>query len=146
MKVEIQIDAACPEPKVIVQTASMTPQVERLLERLRDEPAQVLTGSRDGRLEVLHPQRLLRVYASAGKVYAATEQGEYLLRLRLYELEKRLDAKRFVRISHSEIVNLDKIECFDLNLAGTICIRLADGSTAYVSRRYLSKIKKILGV
>ena len=72
MKVEIQIDAACQEPKVIVQTASMTPQVERLLERLRDEPAQVLTGSRDGRLEVLHPQRILRVYASAGKVYAAT--------------------------------------------------------------------------
>lgn len=28
-----------------------------------------------------------------GKVYAETENGEYLLRLRLYELEERLDKK-----------------------------------------------------
>lgn len=28
-----------------------------------------------------------------GKVYTETENGEYLLRLRLYELEERLDKK-----------------------------------------------------
>lgn len=79
-------------------------------------------------------------------VCAGTAEGEYLLRLRLYELENRLDPQRFVRISHAEIVNLDKVRCFDLNLAGTICIRLADGSVTYVSRRYVSKIKQLLGV
>ena len=146
MKVEIQIDAACQEPKVIVQTASMTPQVERLLERLRDEPAQVLTGSRDGRLEVLHPQRILRVYASAGKVYAATERGEFELRMRLYEAERRLEGGAFARISNAEIVNLDRVRAFDLRLTGTIVVRFADGSITYAARRYVAALKKRLGI
>ena len=94
----------------------------------------------------MQPERIIRAYAGGGKVYAGTAEGEYLLRLRLYELENRLDPQRFVRISHAEIVNLDKVRCFDLNLAGTICIRLADGSVTYVSRRYVSKIKQLLGV
>ena len=77
---------------------------------------------------------------------AYTDQGCYTLRLRLYEAEERLNKKTFVRISNSEIVNLRKIKNFDFSITGTICIRLTDGSTSYVSRRYVQKIKKILGV
>lgn len=146
MQIEIKIDPSCTEPKVIVQAAAMNEELERLVGRLREEPRQLLTGSMEGRLEVLQPDRIIRAYAAGGKVYAATAEGEYLLRLRLYELENRLDPQRFVRISHSEMVNLDQVRCFDLNLAGTICIRLADGKVTYVSRRYVSKIKQILGV
>lgn len=146
MQIEIKIDPSCIEPKVIVQAAAMNEELERLVGRLREEPRQLLTGSREGRLEVLQPDRIIRAYAAGGKVYAATAEGEYLLRLRLYELENRLDPQRFVRISHSEMVNLDQVRCFDLNLAGTICIRLTDGKVTYVSRRYVSKIKQILGV
>ena len=127
---------------LVVWTAAVTEQITQLVSRLQEGPAQILTGSRDGQLEILPPDKIVRIYAAGGRVYAATAQGEYLLRLRLYEL----DPRRFIRISHSEIVNLDQIQCFDLNLAGTICIRLADGNTAYVSRRYVSKIKQILGV
>ena len=146
MQIEIKIDPSCTEHKVVVHTAAVDAQVERLVSRLREEPPQLLTGSREGRLEVLQPGRIIRAYAAGGRVYAVTAEGEYLLRLRLYELEDRLDPQRVVRISHSEIVNLDKVRCFDLNLAGTICIRLADGAVTYVSRRYVSKIKQILGV
>ena len=146
MQVEIKIDPSCAEPKVVVWTAAVTEQITQLVSRLQEGPAQILTGSRDGQLEILPPDKIVRIYAAGGRVYAATAQGEYLLRLRLYELEGRLDPRRFIRISHSEIVNLDQIQCFDLNLAGTICISLADGNTAYVSRRYVSKIKQILGV
>ena len=52
----------------------------------------------------------------------------------------------FVRISNSEIINLKKVRHFDLQLAGTICVSLLDGSTSYVSRRYVAKIKEILGL
>ena len=146
MQIEIKIDPSCTEPKVVVHTAAVDAQVERLVSRLREEPPQLLTGSREGRLEVLQPGRIIRAYAAGGRVYAVTAESEYLLRLRLYELESRLDPQRFVRISHSEIVNLDKVLCFDLNLAGSICIRLADGNVTYASRRYVSKIKQILEV
>lgn len=146
MQIEIKLDPSCTEPKVTVTAASMDETVRQIVDRLQGAPPQVLTGLREDKWQVLAPEDLIRLYAAAGKVYAVTAQGEYSLRLRLYELEERLDPRRFVRISHSEIVNLDKVRCFDLNLAGTICVALADGSVTYVSRRYVAKIKKILGV
>jgi DNA-binding LytR/AlgR family response regulator len=89
---------------------------------------------------------MLRVYAEGGKVYAETSGGRFQMRQRLYELEERLDAKRFVRISNAEIVNLGWIRGFDLSFAGTICVRMKNDAVTYVSRRYVAKIKQVLGL
>ena len=78
----------------------------------------------------------------AAKVYVSTAEGEYTVRLRLYELENRLDRSRFVRISHSEMINLGKARGFDLSLAGTIRVTLEDGTACWVSRRYVSRIRQ----
>ena len=152
MKVEVVLDAACTEPELTLRTAAVTGEVEQLLRRLSEQPP-LLCGERAGRLEVLDPDALVRVYAAAGRVYAAagrvyavTEKGEHLLRMRLYEAEARLAGRRFVRISHSELVNLDWAESFDTRLSGTICVRLKNGEASYVSRRYVPAIKQILGI
>ncbi len=145
MQLEVKIDSACTEPKVVILTASMTEEVNMILNRLSDQSPQMITGSRDDRFEVIEQADLIRIYASAGKVFAVTRKGEYTLRLRLYEIEERLP-HQFVRISNSEIINLKKVDSFDLSLTGTICVKLADGTVTYVSRRYVSKLKKILGI
>ena len=106
----------------------------------------MLVGFREGILEVLDQQEVIRIYTIAGKVFAATENREYQLRFRLYELEERLEPTFFVRISNSEIINLRKVKGFDLRLSGTICVSLLDGTVSYVSRRYVAKIKKLLGL
>ena len=72
--------------------------------------------------------------------------GIYDLRERLYELEGRLDRHVFVRISHSEIVNLKKVTALDLSLTGTIRMTLAGDTVCYVSRRYVKKIKEAIGL
>lgn len=77
---------------------------------------------------------------------AVTGKGEYTVRIRLYEIEERLNPGQFVRISNSEIINLKKVKNFDLSFTGTICVELVNGMTTYVSRRYVSKVKKILGI
>ncbi len=146
MQLEVKIDSAYPEPKVILLTASMTEEVRDLLNRLSGHTPQILTGSKDNKIEVIEPADLVRIYASAGKVIAATQKGEYALRLRLYEVEERLPANQFVRISNSEIINLKSVRHFDLSLTGTICVKLSNGATTYVSRRYVSKLKQILGI
>ncbi len=145
MQLEVKIDSTCTEPKVVILTASMTEEVNMILNRLSDQSPQMITGSRDDRFEVIEQADLIRIYASAGKVFAVTRKGEYTLRLRLYEIEERLP-HQFVRISNSEIINLKKVSHFDLSLTGTICVKLADGTVTYVSRRYVSKLKKILGI
>lgn len=146
MQIEIKIDSTCKEPKVIVVTDKMTSEINTLVQRLSEDSPRILSGFRDDTLEVLEQSDIFRLYASAGKIFAVTSRGEYTLRLRLYELEERLDKNCFVRISNSEIINLKKVKNFDLSFTGTICVSLSDGTVTYVSRRYVSKIKQILGI
>lgn len=146
MQVEIKIDRSYAEPKIIIMTAAMTEDVSLIVEKLSKETPQIISGSRNEKIEVIEPGDLIRVYANAGKVLAVTDKGEYTTRLRLYEMEERLNSNLFVRISNSEIINLKKVKHFDLNFTGTICVEFINGTTTYVSRRYVSKIKTILGI
>lgn len=146
MEIEIKIDSSFTDTKIIVEAPSMTEEVQAVIKKLSEDGPQLLSGSRDGKIEVLDQSELIRIYAGAGKVFAVTDKGEYTMRLRLYELEERLDRRRFVRISNSEIINLKKVKSFDLSLTGTICVKLSDDTATYVSRRFVSKIKKTLGI
>lgn len=146
MQLEIKLDPAYPEPKVVLLTAAMTDEVNQIVSRLSDQMPRILSGIWQEKLEVIDQNDLIRIYASAGKVFAVTGKGEYTLRLRLYELEQWLDPSRFVRISNSEIVNIRKVASFDLRYTGTICVALQNGTVTYASRRYVPQIKKLLGV
>lgn len=92
MQVEIRIDGAYPEPKVVILTATVTEEVNQLVKKLSGNPHQ------------------------------------------------------FVRISNSEIINLKKIDYFDLSFTGTICVKLRGGTVTYISRRCVPKVKEILGI
>lgn len=89
---------------------------------------------------------IVRIFAANKQVYVATVAGEYRIKERLYELEEKLDDKVFVRISNSEIVNVKKLVRMDTSLTGTIRMFLQGGMDTYVSRRYVAKIKKALGL
>ncbi len=146
MQVEVKIEPSCQEPRIIILTDKMTEEINGLVSRLSEDVPQVITGFKEDVLEVLEQSHIIRAYTSGGRVLAVTSQGEYALRLRLYELEKRLDKNSFVRISNSEIINLKKVKRFDLSFAGTICVVLSDGTLTYASRRYVPKIKQVLGI
>ncbi len=146
MQFEVKIDSSYIEPKVIILTAFMTEDVNIILSKLSNQTPQIISGSKDNKIEVIEQADLIRIYASSGKVFAVTHKGEYALRLRLYEIEERLPPHQFVRISNSEIINLKNVNNFDLSFSGTICVKLTNGTTTYVSRRYVSRLKKILGI
>lgn len=146
MQVEIKIDPNCKETKIIVLTDKMTDEMNSLIKSLSEVSSQIIAGTKDDRFEILDPSSILRVYAADKKVFAVTQTGEYTMRLRLYELEERFNKAEFVRISNSEIINIKKVKNFDLSFTGTICVSLLDGTTTYVSRRYVAKIKQLLGM
>lgn len=146
MQIEVKIDSDYKIPKVVILTDRMSDEIDALLKKLSDESPRVISGFRDGSLEILEQSSIVKIYCAAGKVYASANGEEYTLRLRLYELEKRLDPNSFVRISNSEIINLKKAVSFDLSLAGTIRVLFSDGTASFVSRRYVSEIKRVLGI
>ncbi len=146
MQVEIKIDSSYTEPKIVILAASMTEEVNIIMQKLSENNPRIISGSKNGKFEILAQNDLFQIYASNRKIFAVTSNGEYILRLRLYEIVERLNPSQFVRISNSEIINLKKVKNFDLSLTGTIYVELMNGTITYVSRRYVSKIKKILGI
>ena len=127
MKLNIKIDTSIEEPEAIITTPKMTEEISKIadfIEKMNDVTT-VISGIKDDRVELLEPASIVRIYAEEGKVLARTENGLYQIRLRLYELEERLDSSIFVRISNSEIVNLKKVKSLDLSFVGTICMELS---------------------
>ena len=107
------------------------------------------------RVEILAPegdcpplQRLLAFLSAEDPALPAqrTAEGVYTVRHRLYELEERLKPFRFVRISHSAIVNLNRVQSLDLKLSGTVRLTLTGGTACYASRRYVKRIREALDI
>ena len=146
MEAEIRIEPGRQELKVIILAGEKSEELDRLVESLSKltlGPVPVSLGEERRFL----PQRdFLRFYTDGKGVSAQTAEEVYSVHLRLYELEERLDSSRFVRISNSEIINLDRVTAVDLSLAGTICMTLDGTVKAYVSRRYVKKIKEALNL
>ncbi len=112
MEIEIRIDPTREETKVIVVTDKITDEINALVRKLAEDTPQLLAGVQGDILKILDQHDVFRIYAESGKVFAETEEGVYLLRLRLYEVENRLDKNSFARISNSEIINLKKVKDF----------------------------------
>lgn len=146
MKIEIQIDPACTEPKIVIHTDRMTDEIESLVRRLSTPDPDVIPAQTDRGVELLPPEKIIRVYTERQKIHAQTAEGVYPLKFRLYEMEERLKGRAFVRISSSELVNTRMITGMDFSLTGTIRISLKGGITTYVSRRHVSEIKKLFDV
>lgn len=146
MQVEIKIDEKCAEPKIVIMTEKITDEINELVKRISEQSPFVLAGFKNSEVTVLDLDKIINIYAANQKVYAVTDSGEYTIRLRIYEIEERFYPLGFVRISSSEIINLKKVKGFDLGFSGTICVNFQNGSTAYVSRRYVAKIKQVLGI
>ena len=149
MKVGINIDRSAEEVVVLITAQEQSRTVNALYEHIVEfdkKSLETLTVYKDDIAKIVNVTDVFRIYTGNQKVYIQTHQGEYAIRYRLYELEAALDKKLFLRISNSEIVNIKKIRDIDLSLIGRICIRFEDNTQTYVSRRYIPKIKKSLGI
>ena len=145
MKVEVQIDPALDEPVIVLRAPMPTEEVEQLARLLRAQDApRPFTVYAEREAVRVSRSMVLRFYAEDKGVLCQTGKGTFTVRARLYELEEELAGTRFVRVSNSEIVNLDRVTALDLTLAGTIKMTLEGGTVCWVSRRYVRKIRQAL--
>ena len=147
MKVEVQIDPGLTEPEIVIRTPMPTDEVESLAKQLRASALpQPFTVYQEREAVRVSRSMVLRFFTEDKGVYCQTGKGVFTVRARLYELEEELEGTRFVRVSNSEIVNLDRVTALDLTLTGTIKMTLEGGTVCWVSRRYVKKIKQALGL
>lgn len=146
MKVEISIDPTYQEPKVIILTDKVTDDIEHLMQSIAAVAESTLPVFSHKGVELIDSKEILRIYTEQKKVFVQTINGVYTVRFRLYELEEKLNPHMFIRISNAEMVNRHMIKRMDISKTGTIGVELKNGIKTYASRRYVSKIKKLLGI
>ncbi len=146
MKVEVIIDESLNENKVTIYAKKHSKDIENIRDMLTDRLLDKIVAFYDKEIFILSFDEIIRIYAQDKEVFVKTNNKSYKVRLTLTELEKRLDKKKFIRISRSEIVNIDYIKRLDLSFIGTIAIEFTNDEVSYVSRRRLKDFKKILGL
>ena len=146
MKVEIIIKPELIEPEVDIYTPEITKEIQKLAERINSGQNRILTGTKDQKIFILNPEEIYSFYSENQKVFAKTEGGSVWVKLKLYELEEMLRGTSFVRVSNSSIVNIEKIKDLQLSYSGIIEINFKNEEKEFVSRRYVPKIKKYLGI
>lgn len=146
MNVEISIDPLCREPKIIIYTDKMTTEIEHIMRNIFSTEEDTLPVLSNKGVELIHCEDIIRLYTEQKKVLVQTADNLFTIRLRMYELEAKLNSQMFVRISNAEIVNRKKIKYMDISKTGTIGVFLEGNVKTFASRRYVAKIKKQLGI
>lgn len=67
MQVEIKIDSSYVEPKILIMAAAMKEDINIIVDKLSKEAPQIISGSKNEKIEVIEQEDLIRVYANAGK-------------------------------------------------------------------------------
>ncbi len=98
-----------------------------------------------GKIIFISVDDIIRIYTENRKLCVVSPSGKYESRSTLREFEDQLDQTCFVRISRFEIVNLRKIQNFDLSMTGTIRIIFENDEDTWVARRYVKEIQSKLG-
>ena len=89
-----------------------------------------------GRRIVVPLAELLRVTACGNYVELHTTERRYLLRTSLARLAQRLDPAQFLRVHRSHLLRADQIVGMTPRAHGDAELRLRDGSTLLLSRRF----------
>ena len=80
------------------------------------------------------------------RIFLYTEDNVMEIRQRLYELEDILSDKDFIRISKSQIVNVNKIRNLKPEINRTILATMCNGEQLYVSRKYVKSFRNMLSI
>ena len=143
--VSFECDPSLDHIEIVIRAPREDETVHDLMDLVRDAPPGALTvfdGS--GSTCIVMPQEIVTVAAEGRLVHVVTEKGSWYLRRTLQSLEAELDARRFVRVSRYELVNLDKVLKYDFTISGTLRLELVGGMETWASRRCIPEIRKRL--
>ena len=101
---------------------------------------------RGGGTRLLGRSSILVLQAHGDYVRVASDEGRYLLRARLVDLEERWSRHGFLRVHRSFVVNLRRAVEVRPRLNGTAVLVMADGTEVPIARRQVSELRRRLAV
>ena len=89
---------------------------------------------------------IMQLKSHDNRTYLYTKDDVMEVKQRLYELEIILSDKDFIRISKSQIVNINKIRSLKPELNRTILATMCNGEHLCISRKYVQAIRNMLSI
>ena len=145
MKISININENIPDTEIIINSKSLSPEIERIIVALRMLDSQI-TVSKDGESYILDAAKIVYVESVDRKTFVYTEKDCFETKLKLYEIEEMLCSSGFLRISKACLVSLKYIRSLKAELDRKIRLTLENGEQIIVSRQYADELKQRLGV
>jgi two-component system, LytTR family, response regulator len=108
-------------------------------------PLDCLMIKNGGRVHFLRVEEIDWIEAAGVYVQIHAAGKTWLHRISLGELEAKLDARKFLRIHRSTIVNLQRIRELHPHSHGDFLVVLHDGTELKLSRSYRQKVEASLG-
>ncbi len=144
MKVRVELDREYVPPYAVIYADAVTDEIQQAIDILDANDAPLL-ARKDDRLMVIDKSEITMVRVEGGDTVIYTETEKYLSRKRLYEIHREL-AGSFIRISKQTVVNGARIKSVEAGFSGTLLLRMKNGLSDYVSRKYLPALKNYLGM
>lgn len=144
MKLNIDIDGEYEETSITIQAKEWSQELEEIISIIKKRQAPRLFGVSEDQTIILDPQQIDYVYAESRKVFAAMKDHRIEIKMKLYEVEKKLASQQFMRFSKSVIGNLDLIDRFEVSFNGNLCVYFHSGNKEYITRKYVAPIKQRL--
>ncbi len=144
MKVSVELSSEYQIPYAVIYTERVTDEIQKLLDDLGAKNSPI-TAQYEDKILVLQVAEIYMVRIEGGDTVLYGKKKRYFSKKRLYELGQQLGAK-FMQISKTTIVNLDYMDSVETSFNGTLLLKLKNGCTDYVSRRYMKTFRDYLGV
>lgn len=131
--------------QVIIQCRQVDEQVKRLRSHIElfDNKIQ---AKMENEICFVKSAEVLYFESVDNRIFLYTEDNVMEIKQRLYELEVILSNKDFIRISKSQIVNVNKIRTLKPEMNRTMLLTMCNGERLCVSRKYVKAFRDLLSI
>ncbi len=144
MKVSIRNVHRKEDEQVILECIDMTKDFQDIYNYVQSK-GESLVGYQNGHEMFSIPiQNIYYIEAVGALVFAYTKEEVYELKSRLYEMEIILEKKRFVRVSKSILLNMNKLLFLKPVVNGKFSAKLENEEDIIISRQYAPRIKQFI--
>ena len=141
VKLTVTKSSEMKEPAIIIRCSEIDTTLRNIINYINLQ-SRVITTKQDG---VLYRIPLVNVFffeSVNNKTYLHTDNDVILCSQKLYELEKELEHTSFLRISKSQILNLDYVQKVKTFFNGKYEATLTNDETIIISRHYVGQFKE----
>ena len=146
MHVKVETDSSLKNNEIIIKANKANGELAQIINLLNSIDENKIPAFRDKEIFFINVKDIEYFYTENKKVFIDFKTGKYEIKYKIYELEEKFCAERFVKIEQGVIANTDKIKNIKMLFNGTMQITFLSGNVQYASRRCVSQIKKRLGI